>query len=116
MPKKMHFIYLIVLFLNLSCSQIRYTSENSIPTFISGKNHHTRKVKVDGIRRFYLWGLIPREHVVNLDEELSNVALLSSAKIEVEEFQEGMDTFYTYLTLGLYRPVRFRVTSWGVKE
>jgi len=116
MQRKIHFIFLFVIFLNLSCSQIRYTSENSIPTYISGKDHHSRKVKTSGIRKFYLWGLIPREHVVNLDEELSNVALLSSAKIEVEEYQEGMDTFMTYLTLGLYRPVRFKITSWGVKD
>ncbi|OUR97839.1 hypothetical protein A9Q84_06475 [Halobacteriovorax marinus] len=63
-----------------------------------------------------MWGLIPREHTVNLDSELSDTALLSSAKIEVEEYQDGMDVIYTFLTLGLYRPIRYKITSWGVKE
>lgn len=116
MIKKFQLFLFVTLSFFSSCSQIRYTSSNSIPSYISTKDgHHSRTHKV-GQKKFYLWGLVPREHTVFVDQELSDVGALSASRIEVEEYQTGLDIFYTYITLGLYKSVHYRVSAWGYRE
>lgn len=115
--KRSDFLFFIFLsFFAISCSQIKYTSNNHIPTFISPKDKHSRRAEHSGVRKFYLWGLVPSHHVVNVDDELSDDGLLTSARIEISEYQEFMDVFWTYATLGLYKPVRFKIKGYGVRE
>lgn len=100
----------------MSCSQIRYSSENSIPTYISTKNNHHSRIHTIGKKKFYLWGLVPREHTVYVDEELSDAGVLSGSRIEVQEYQSGLDVFLTYISLGLYKSVHYKISTWGYRE
>ncbi|WP_044557470.1 hypothetical protein [Halobacteriovorax marinus] len=109
------FFFSLILFLS-SCSQIKYTSSENIPTYFAPKKHHSRKASHSGVRRFYLWGLVPPQHTVDVDNELQNDGLISAARIEIREYQEFMDVFWTYVTLGLYKPVRYEIKGYGVKE
>jgi hypothetical protein len=100
----------------MSCSQIRYSSSNIIPTYISTKDNHHSKTHQIGKKKFYLWGLVPREHVVYVDQELSDAGTLSASRVEVHEYQTGLDVFLTYISLGLYKSVHYKITTWGYRE
>ena len=112
-------LLLLVLILScsfMSCSQIRYSSTNSIPTYLSTKDNHHSKRYQTGSKKFYLWGLVPREHVVYLDEELSKAGVQSASRVEIEEYQTGLDVFLTYISLGLYKSVHYKISTWGHTE
>ena len=106
----------VFLMLLSSCSQIRYTSSNTIPTYIgTNDGHHTRETAT-GERIFYIWGLVPREHTVYVDKELSDSGVLSASRIDVKEYQTGLDVFLTYISLGLYKSVHYDLSTWGYQE
>lgn len=100
----------------ISCSQINYTSSSNINTYIAPHKGHSRKASHVGVRDFYLWGMVPSVHTVNVDDELADDGLLSAARVEIREYQDFMDVFWTYTTLGLYKPVRFEISGYGVRE
>jgi hypothetical protein len=113
---KYPFLFIFLVLISTSCSQIRYTSTNSIPTYISTKSgHHSREVAT-GKRKFYLWGLVPREHTVDVDHELSDAGVLSASRIDIREYQTGLDIFLTYISLGLYKSVHYEINTWGYKD
>ena len=116
MKRSLALINLSLCFFAMSCSQIKYISSDNIPTYISPKDKHSRKASHHGKRNFYLWGMVPSFHTVNVDDELKNDGLISAARIEVREYQDFMDVFWTYTTLGLYKPVRFEIKGYGVRE
>ncbi len=100
----------------VSCSQIHYTSAGNINAYIAPQEGHNRKASHFGKRSFYLWGMLPAIHTVNVDNELADDGVFSAARVEVREYQEFMDVFWTYATLGLYKPVRFEIKGYGVRE
>lgn len=116
MKRSFSLFIILLCFLATSCSQINYISSDNIPTYISPKENHNRKASHIGKRDFYLWGLVPTFHTVNVDDELADDGLISAARIEVREYQEFMDVFWTYVTLGMFKTVRFEISGYGVRQ
>jgi hypothetical protein len=98
-----------------SCTSIHYRSKGLIATSFSPRPNHVHRTEVTGIKEFYLWGLLPREQTVYLDEELGKGGLVSAANITIEEYQTVGDKFATWLSFGLYVPRTYKVRGFGIK-
>lgn len=98
-----------------SCTSINYRSSGLISTSFSPKPKHINLAKVEGKKEFYLWGLLPKEHTVLIDEEMSRAGLISAANITIEEYQTLGDKFATWLSFGLYVPRSYKVRGFGIK-
>lgn len=78
------------------------------------KNAQAQVKQVKGSRSFYLWGFLPQEHIVLLDEELSKVGFISASEIEIEQQQSFLNRLYTVLTLGFYKPIDYQISARGI--
>ncbi len=107
--------YLITLFL-LGCSHIQFVTNDEIPLALGPERGHAVLAQKEGERAFYLWGFLPRSHIVDVDAELSSTGLTNGARVSVEEYQTVGSAFLTILTFGMYIPKKFRISAYGVKD
>lgn len=98
-----------------SCTTIHYRSSGLIATSFSPKEGHIHNTKVEGKKEFYLWGFLPKEHVVLVDKEMSRAGLISAANITIEEYQTTTDKVWTWISLGLFIPRTYKVRGFGIK-
>ncbi|MFT6070367.1 MAG: hypothetical protein ACJAT2_000833 [Bacteriovoracaceae bacterium] len=103
-----------VLCLN-SCTTMHYRSSGLISTSFSPKPGHDNLKEIVGRKEFYLWGLVPKDHIVKIDEKLSESGLISAANISIEEYQTTEDLIYSWLSFGLYIPRTYKVRGFGIK-
>ena len=68
-----------------------------------------------GEKDFYLWGIIPYEHKVYLDDIMKEYDFISVANIEIEEYQDTKNFLLSLMSLGLYVPRNYRVKFYGKK-
>lgn len=98
-----------------SCTTIHYRSSGLIAASFSPKKDHIHHTKSVGKKEFYLWGLLPKEHVVLVDEEMSKAGLISAANITIEEYQTSSDKAWSWISLGLFIPRTYKVRGFGIK-
>ncbi len=98
-----------------SCTTIVFQSDQSIPVYVSGKADHKHKVVIKGEKDFYLWGMVPKEHIVSIDKELADEGLLSAANVRIKENVSSIQLLKTILSFGIYTPVSYEVSGFGVK-
>lgn len=103
-----------VLCLN-SCTTMHYRSSGLISTSFSPKPGHDNHREIIGKKEFYLWGLVPKDHTVEIDRELSQSGLISAANITIEEYQTTEDLIYSWISLGMYIPRHYKVRGFGIK-
>jgi hypothetical protein len=92
-----------------------FQSEQSIPVYVSAKGSHKHKVSVVGQRDFYLWGMYPAEQKISIDKELADEGLLSAANVRIKENVSSMQLLKSIISFGLYMPVSFEVSAFGIK-
>jgi len=110
------FIWLnVVAFCITSCTTTHYRSRGQLPILVGVKEEHSAIFSHEGQNSFFLWGLLPQNHVVWIDEEVSQMGFVSGANISVEEYQTGLNLLKTILTLGMYIPKNYRITAYGLK-
>lgn len=95
------------------CAKVSFESSNRVPTYVSTKPDHTHRFSVVGKKDFYFFGMIPAKQVVDLSEVMSSAGVLTSAGLQVEDFQTFNDKVLALLTLGFYTPRHYRVKAWG---
>ena len=98
-----------------SCTTVVFQSDHSIPVYMSGQKHHKHKVVISGEKDFYLWGMLPKQHVVSIDSELADIGFLSAANVQIKENVTAMQMFQTIISFGLYTPVTYEISGFGVK-
>ena len=74
--------------------------------------HHKLR-QFEFVADFYLWGLLPTQHLVYLDREFSNQGLMSVANVSIEEYTTFLQSLKTFLSLGIYSVRTFRVAGYG---
>lgn len=110
------FISFILLVLLVSCSNMRYISNGSIPTYVGKKEFHHDYFEFQGEKKFFLWGLSPSEQVVELDKIASNQGMVSAANFSIREYQTFGNMLMTFFTLGLITPISYEVKGFGVLQ
>ena len=97
----------ILLLLIVSCSSARITSENQIPITFSDQEEHSKKVKIEYQMDYFLWGLVPKEYSIKIDELFIRKGYSSIAKLNISHKWTFLDVFFTAITLGFYSPQTF---------
>jgi len=97
-----------------SCAELRIHSRGHIPVWIGPKPGHNHYIEIEGKRQFFLWGLVPDVHEVNIDDELHEAGLLSAANVSVTIEQSWGSFFKEILSLGIYVPREYKIRAFGV--
>ncbi len=106
-------VFLLCTLLLTGCAKVAFESTNRVPTYVSTKPDHTNRFSVVGKKDFYFFGMIPSKHIVDLSEVMSSAGVLTSAGLQVEDFQTISDKAWALFTLGIYTPRHYRVKAWG---
>ncbi|MBT3586258.1 MAG: hypothetical protein HN509_15230 [Halobacteriovoraceae bacterium] len=106
---------LLITFLS-GCTTIHYRTKGNIAAAIAPKNEHKHRVEIKGKKEFYLWGLLPANQVVYVDDEMANAGLISAANIRISEFQTRSDFIYGLISFGMYVPKSYKIVGFGVKS
>jgi len=100
----------------ISCSSVRFTSDGSLPVFISPQPEHTDSFQIIGKKPFYFFGLIPPEFEVSLDSQIREAGYYSAANIKIQQERNSHDWLMAVLSFGLYAPISYEVTGFGLKD
>lgn len=100
----------------ISCSSVRFTSNGSLPVYISPHDEHTIPFQLTGKKPFYFFGLIPPEFDVTLDDEIRKAGYYSAANIKIYQERNSHDWLMAFLSFGLYAPISYEVTGFGLKD
>lgn len=109
--------FIILIGLQTSCTTVHYRSTGKMEVTLAARDKHTHRAEAEGHKEFYLWGKIPVEdHVVYLDQELWNQGLVSAASLNIVEYQSITDMIISWLSLGMYIPIRYKIIAYGIKS
>ncbi len=92
------------------CSTIEFNSSGKEDFHVGALSGSERLVEVEATKDFYFWGLAPARAVFDLQEEAQGKGVNSSSYVSIEQKYTFKDIFFTYITLGLYCPVTYKVT------
>jgi hypothetical protein len=102
-------------FLLTSCSSINFSSQEEIPVKIGPSSGKKYPLEVTGERVIYLWGLIPGDRDVYIDLEIKKQGHTSASSVQVETYQTWPSVIYSFLSLGFYVPINYKITAFGKK-
>lgn len=102
---------ILALLLQLSCSSIHFKSENKIRVSFEQLENHKRDIKVEVSKPFYMWGLVPKEHKLVLDDVLIKQGYESVANLEIKEINVYSKIWWSILTFGMYYPETFEISG-----
>jgi hypothetical protein len=70
-------------------------------------------VTAEGVVHSYLWGLVPNESIVNIDEVVLGSEVTYLEAVKVHEFRSVSNLLLSWITLGMYVPVNYKITAVG---
>lgn len=110
------FFFSIVLILGFfsSCTTIHYESSGKIPVYIGSQKGHTYYSTTKGEVDFFLWGLYPDSHTVQIDRVIQKKGIKSASNVSIREYQSFLNLFYSIISLGLVYPVNYEISSYGI--
>jgi hypothetical protein len=99
-----------------ACSTMEFTtSGNEVFTVSSGPKSE-RQVTAEVTKDFYFWGMTPANPEFNLQDETKGLGANNPSYVTIEQSYTFSDILYTFVTLGLYCPVTYRVTLLTSRE
>lgn len=103
-------VLLSILFL-ISCSTIKFKSSHTIPVSFDVRDFQTKSVSIEVFKAFYMWGLVPGEQVVELDQLFRKKGFDSVSSIEIKETKRTNKMIWMILTLGMYYPEYYTIEA-----
>lgn len=77
--------------------------------YVGLQDEHGTPVEVVIEKSFYLWGLIPGQHEIYLDQEFQELGAVGVARLSYEQGQTWSQWFLGMISFGFYWPVELRV-------
>ena len=105
-----NFILLFILVF-ASCSSIQFKSSEIIPVSFNKDTDVKDKLDLDVEKSFYLWGLIPSQHTVEVDKVFEEKGAFSVSQFSIKEVQTKKKGLWMILTAGLYYPETYRISG-----
>jgi hypothetical protein len=111
------FVFLTFLFLFAACSNVhyRFKPKSSYPVKFSGEPSDTQEVTIALKKEFYLWGLLPAQQTVYLDEEVQKLGYPSLSRLIIYEKRTSEDILLSIITFGFYNPRTIMLTGFTEK-
>lgn len=106
-----NFVFSIFMLLALSaCSTIELNTSGKENFFVGVKTGSDKMMSIDVTKEFYFWGLAPDFAELNFQDETEGLGVLAPSYVSVEQKFTFKDLAFTFLTLGLYCPVTYKIT------
>ncbi len=112
----MKLAFLLKLCLLSSCTTTSYNSTGLINVYAGLKATHKITKSVEGVNKFYIWGMLPSKIIVNIDQKAIRSGLSSFSIQTIEEFQTFKQYFVSFVTFGMYIPYSYKVVGHGIKS
>lgn len=107
-------IFFIVI--TTSCSSIRFTSRGKVPVKFEADENHQKEVVLHIDKPYYLWGLIPDEHIIYVDEMVDAAGFENVSAVTIKELREGSNILMGIITFGLYIPKTYAIHIFTSEE
>lgn len=99
-------ICLISLF---SCSSISFQSSQKVSVTLNERDFQNNEVTILVSKPFYVWGLVPSEHIVEVDKEFYNKGFESVSDLKIKEVKKIEKALWMMFTFGMYYPQSFEL-------
>lgn len=106
----------ITAFILGGCSHVDFLAGGNTPFKISAEKNSDETVVVEGTADFYFWGQAPAESKVDLEDFETKLGMTKPSFVSVEQTFGFKSLFYTFVTLGLYCPVDYKVKMLKVSQ
>ena len=103
-------IFFLVIILT-SCSSIQFNSSEIISVSFDKDSSVKETLDVDVEKSFYLWGLIPSQHTVEVDKVFEEKGALSVSQFSIKEIKTKKKSLWMILTAGLYYPETYKISG-----
>jgi hypothetical protein len=100
----------ILLLACTACSTMEFNTSARGPFMVAALKDSKKRVSVESTKDFYFWGLSPEYGEFDLQDEMQGQGIYNPSYVAVEQRYTFKDVFFTFITLGLYCPVTYKVT------
>lgn len=83
---------------------------------LSVNSRHTKLRRHEGVKEFYLWGMIPAKHSVSIDRDFLKAGGRELSNISFAQYKTSYDSWMALLSFGLYTPVHYYVQGYSLDE
>ncbi len=109
------FLLLTFVFLT-SCSSIIYQSKGGGSIPVSKSFSTSNKMEFQGVKKFYLWGLFPLEHRVDINSISKKKGFSHIGNISIFQYRGGLSLFLSFISFGMYTPLDYKIIGYGTKK
>lgn len=95
------------------CAHIHYKSQGKIPVKVSRAPEHDQIFEASGSVGFYLFGFLPKDQTVPIDQLAQSQGFSEISKLVITETSEWDDLLWSFLSLGLYTPRSYKIWALG---
>lgn len=104
-------LFFTLTFLSLSCANTQIKSSDNVPLSFKKQENFDNEIDIQITKEFFLWGLIPRVHEIDIDKEILNKGVNSATELVVEHKNRTSDVVWSLLTFGVYYPQTFHLKA-----
>ena len=101
---------IFVLLVCSACSTMEFNTSGRMPFKVGAYIHSEKQVSVEATKDFFYWGMTPEHAEFNFQDETEGLGIYDPSNVLIEQRYTFSDVFYTFITLGLYCPVTYKIT------
>ncbi|MFT6631061.1 MAG: hypothetical protein ACJAS4_001007 [Bacteriovoracaceae bacterium] len=95
----------------IGCSSIKFSSSNNIPVTFEYSNDKSSEVSIVVSKPFYMWGLVPKQQVVEVDKVFVSKGFKVVSDLSINEIENNKKALWMFFTFGMYYPQSFKLTA-----
>lgn len=107
-------IALLLIFLS-GCASVHFLSGNEIPVTLDKNPKHTKKIRIEGMSKFYFGGIYPKKHDVFIDKEVKDAGYNEISSVVIHEERSFSNSILKFITLGIYIPTEHTIEGYTVE-
>lgn len=104
----------LLIFLS-GCASVHFLSSNEIPVTLDKNPKHTKKIKIEGMSKFYFGGIYPKKHKVLVDKELKDAGYKEVSSLVIHEERSFSNSLLKFITLGIYIPTEHTLEGYTLE-
>lgn len=94
---------------------MKYKSRGTLPVSYEYNSKHKRQVMIEGKKEFFMYGFIPNNQEIFIDEEAYHHGISAISKIEIEDSISFKNMMIALFTLGFYTPRNYKITGFSLE-
>jgi hypothetical protein len=101
--------FLLILIFNIGCSAIKIHSTSKVDVSMSEREEYTKEIEFEVDKEFFLYGLVPTTHSLNVDKFLKDAGVDSISELKVIRMRKAKNIAWSLFTLGFYTPETYLI-------